>query len=67
MNSSNQRIDAYKSCCMASGIRPRKFGLDMDVRRNSTYLMLKHMLPTRKLSILLLNLIILDQEVLPFY
>jgi hypothetical protein len=45
MNSSNQRIAAYKSYCMASGIRPRKFGLDMDVRWNSTYLMLKHLLP----------------------
>jgi len=45
MNSSNQRIAAYKSYCIASGVRPRKFGLDMDVRWNSTYLMLKHLLP----------------------
>jgi hypothetical protein len=27
------------------GVRPRKFGLDMDVRWNSTYLMLKHLIP----------------------
>jgi hypothetical protein len=26
-------------------VRPRKFGLDMDVRWNSTYLMLKHVIP----------------------
>jgi len=40
INSSNQRVAAYKSYCMASSIRPRKFGLDMEVRWNSTYLML---------------------------
>ena len=45
LNSSNQRIAAYKSYCIAVGERPRKFGLDMDVRWNSTYLMLKHLLP----------------------
>jgi hypothetical protein len=45
LNSSNQRIAAYKSYCIAMGVRPRKFGLDMDVRWNSTYLMLKHLLP----------------------
>jgi hypothetical protein len=27
------------------GVRPRKFGLDMDVHWNSTYLMLKHLIP----------------------
>jgi hypothetical protein len=48
INSSNQRIAAYKSYCMASGIRPRKFGLDMDVRWNSTYMMLKHLLPQKE-------------------
>jgi hypothetical protein len=48
LNSSNQRIAAYKSYCMASNIRPRKFGLDMDVRWNSTYLMLKHLLPHKE-------------------
>jgi hypothetical protein len=42
LNSSNQRIAAYKSYCIAIGVRPRKFQLDMDVRWNSNYLMLKH-------------------------
>ncbi|XP_072148491.1 zinc finger BED domain-containing protein RICESLEEPER 2-like [Setaria viridis] len=45
LNSSNQRIVAYKSYCIAVGVRPRKFALDMDVRWNSTYLMLKHLMP----------------------
>ena len=45
LNSSNQRIAIYNSYCIAVGIRPRKFGLYMDVRWNSTYLMLKHLLP----------------------
>lgn len=45
LNCSNQRIAAYKSYCVAVGVRPRKFALDMDVRWNSTYLMLKHLLP----------------------
>jgi hypothetical protein len=45
LNSSNQRIAAYKSFCVAMEVRPRKFGLDMDVRWNSTYLMLKHLIP----------------------
>jgi hypothetical protein len=47
LNSSNQRIAAYKSYCLSMGIRPRKFGVDMDVRWNSTYIMLKHVLPHR--------------------
>ena len=45
LNSSNQRIAAYKSYCIAIGVRPRKFQLDMEVRWNSTYLMLKHLFP----------------------
>jgi hypothetical protein len=45
LNSSNQRIVAFKSFCMSTGVRPRKFGLDMDVRWNSTYIMLKHVVP----------------------
>ena len=44
-NSSNQRIAAYKSYGVAMNVRPHKFGLDMDVRWNSTYLMLKHLVP----------------------
>ena len=45
LNSSNQRIAAYKSYCIATSVRPRKFQLDMEVRWNSTYLMLKHLFP----------------------
>jgi hypothetical protein len=45
LNSSNQRIVCFKSFCLAARVRPRKFGLDMDVRWNSTYLMIKHLLP----------------------
>ncbi|WVZ84994.1 LOW QUALITY PROTEIN: hypothetical protein U9M48_031959 [Paspalum notatum var. saurae] len=45
LNAYNQRIAAYKSYCMSMAVRPRKFGVDMDVRWNSTYLMLKHLLP----------------------
>ncbi|XP_072148536.1 zinc finger BED domain-containing protein RICESLEEPER 2-like [Setaria viridis] len=45
LNSSNQRIAAFHKICIVKGVRPRKFGLDMDVRWNSTYLMLKHLLP----------------------
>ncbi|CAO2199873.1 unnamed protein product [Urochloa humidicola] len=48
LNSSNQRIAAYKSYCLAVGVRPRKFGLDMDVRWNATYLMLKHLIPHKE-------------------
>ncbi|PVH35399.1 hypothetical protein PAHAL_7G172100 [Panicum hallii] len=45
LNSSNQRIAAYKSYCISTGAQLRKFGLDMEVRWNSTYLMLKHVIP----------------------
>jgi hypothetical protein len=45
LNSSNQRIASFKSFCLAAGVRPHKFGLDMDVRWDSTYLMLKQLLP----------------------
>jgi hypothetical protein len=45
LNSSNQRIVAYKSYCIVINARLRKFGLDMDMRLNSTYLKLKHLLP----------------------
>ena len=47
LNSSNQRIALFKNYFTARGVRPRKFGLDMDVRWSSTYLMLKHLLPYR--------------------
>jgi hypothetical protein len=45
LNASNQRIAAFKDYCVAMNVRPRKFGIDMPVRRNSTYLMLKHLVP----------------------
>jgi hypothetical protein len=45
LNASNSRIATFKEYCKARGVRPRKFGLDMDVRWNSTYLMLKHLVP----------------------
>jgi len=38
LNSSNVRIAAWKNYCRAAGERPRKFGLDMPIRWNSTYL-----------------------------
>jgi hypothetical protein len=30
---------------MSVGVRPRNFGVDMDVRWNSTFQMLKHLVP----------------------
>jgi hypothetical protein len=47
LNSSNQRIGAYKSYCLSMDVTPRKFGVDIDVRWNSTFFMLKHLLPHR--------------------
>jgi hypothetical protein len=32
LNSSNHRIAMFKNYCNVQGLRPRKFGLDMDVR-----------------------------------
>ncbi|KAJ1259047.1 hypothetical protein BS78_10G123300 [Paspalum vaginatum] len=48
LNYSNQRIAAYKSYCLSMGITPRKFGVDIDVRWNSSFFMLKHLLPHRE-------------------
>jgi hypothetical protein len=45
LNSSNQRNVKFKNYCKAKGVKPRKFGLDMDVRWNAIYLMLKHLVP----------------------
>jgi hypothetical protein len=47
LNSSNQRIYEFHNFCIVKGVQSRKFGLDMDVRWNSTYLMLKHFIPYR--------------------
>jgi hypothetical protein len=44
LNAFNQQIATYKSYCVAMGVQPHKFGLDIDVRWNSTYLMLKHLI-----------------------
>jgi hypothetical protein len=49
LNSSNQRIAIFKNYCTAQGIRPRKFSLDMDVKWNATYLMLKHLVPYKNI------------------
>jgi hypothetical protein len=59
LNSSNQRIAAFKSFCSCNGVRPRKFGLDMDFRWNSTYLILKHVVPYRSVFYTSSKLIIL--------
>ena len=55
LNSSNQRIALFKEYCNAKGVRPRKFGLDMDVRWNSTYLMLKHLMPYKDIFSVFIN------------
>jgi hypothetical protein len=47
LNASNSRIATFKEYCKARGVRPKKFGFDMDVRWNSTYLMLKHLVHTK--------------------
>jgi hypothetical protein len=36
-------------------MRPRKFGLDMDVRWNATYLMLKHLVPYSEVFFVFIN------------
>ena len=56
LNSSNQRIAQFKEYCQAKGMRPRKFCLDMDVRWNSTYLMLKHLMLYRTVFSVFINL-----------
>ena len=45
----------FKNYCVDQSVRPRKFALDMDVRWNSTYLMLKHLLPYRQVFIVFIN------------
>jgi hypothetical protein len=57
LNSSNQRIALFKNYCNAQGLRSRKFGLDMDVRWNSTYLMLNTCCHARKSSMCSLTLV----------
>jgi hypothetical protein len=55
LNASNQRIAMFKNYCGAQCVRPRKFGLDMDVRWNSTYLMLKHLIPYQEVFTVFIN------------
>jgi hypothetical protein len=45
LNALNQCIASYKQYCLSVGVRPHKFGVDMDVRCNSTFLMLKDLVP----------------------
>ena len=55
LNASNKRIAEFKDYCLLKGVRPRKFGLDMDVRWNSTYLMLKHLIPYKNVFSVFIN------------
>jgi hypothetical protein len=55
LNSSNHRIALFKNFCIAKGVTPRKFGLDMDVRWNSTFLMLKHLIPYKEVFTVFIN------------
>jgi hypothetical protein len=48
LNVSNQCIAAFKGYCVAMNVCPRMFGIDMAMRWNSTYLMLKHLVPYKK-------------------
>jgi len=50
-----KRITEFKDYCLLKGVRPRKFGLDMDVRWNSTYLMLKHLIPYKNVFSVFIN------------
>jgi hypothetical protein len=49
LNASNQHIAAYKQYCLNVGVRPCKFEVDIDVRWNSTYLMLKNIVPYKNI------------------
>jgi hypothetical protein len=55
LNSSNQIIALFKNYCIAQGLRLRKFGLNMNVRWNYTYLMLKHLLPYKEVFSVFIN------------
>ena len=55
LNSSNQRIAMFKEYCNAKGVRPIKFGLGIDIRWNSTYLMLKHLIPYKDMFSIFIN------------
>jgi hypothetical protein len=55
LNSSNQRIAMFKNYCIVKGVRPKKFGFDMDVRWNATYLMLKYLVPYSEVFSVIIN------------
>jgi len=55
LNSSNQCTALFKNYSIAKGVRPRKFCLDIDVRWNATYLMLKHLIPYRSIFSVFIN------------
>jgi hypothetical protein len=55
LNFSNKRIALFKEYCNAKGVRPKKFCLDMDVRWNPTFLMLKHLLPYKNVFSVFIN------------
>jgi hypothetical protein len=55
LNSSNQRIVLFKEYYTAKCVKPRKFDLDMDARWNSTYLMLKHLIPYKDIFSVFIN------------
>jgi hypothetical protein len=44
-----------KNYCIAQGVRLRKFDLDMDVKWNATYLMLKHLLSYKDVFSVFIN------------
>ena len=45
----------FKNYCTARGVRSRKFGLDMDARWNTTYIMLKHLVPYKDVFSVFIN------------
>jgi hypothetical protein len=55
LNSSNQRTAIFKNYYTTKGVRSKKFGLDMDVRWNATYLMLKHWVPYKDVFSVFIN------------
>lgn len=55
LNSLKQHIAMFKDNCEAKCVRPHKYGFDMDVIQNSTYIMLKHLFPYRSVFLCFIN------------
>ena len=55
IHNSNPRIAEFKRYCKAEGMKPRKFGLDMSVWWNSTYMMLKSTLLYKNIITIFFN------------